>query len=154
MASFTSLSLLGLSMFRSQNSLSGQTVQVVNTPAEYPSTVDDRTSVSDVMEVDVSNTPAAPAAHGVDARSGATSNDASRQSKRPATSESDVTDRDGDERSSKRLRQNSTSTESPSSSVPPERHPIFASYCSQQRYRTRVTDFCIFPGFENIIMIL
>ena len=117
-------------------------------PTENTTTVADRTSLFGEMDVDATNMSAV-AASGLDLRSPASDGlsrpgaTATQQSKRQVTADSDVTE-DGNERTSKRLRQNSTNTESSSSSFPANRSPLLASYCSMQRYRTQVTDCCMF----------
>jgi len=68
------------------------------------------------------------------------------QSKRRAAAGDEV----GEQRN-KRLRQNSNNTDSSTSSavVPSDRSPINASYCSVQRYRTRVISSDVFNNNNN-----
>ena len=128
---------------RRPDSSSNRPAQVASLPA---ASVADRTSAIDAMDFDTTNTSASASSHAVDVnRSSATHDSSTLAAKRQVTADSNTLERD-DERSSKRRRQNSTNTESSSSSllVPADRTPINASYSSMQRYRTRVTNCCIF----------
>jgi len=120
-----------------------------NVPAGNPANVAEQRSLFDMMDVDMTSTSASAAdvldVRGNSSRRDVATHSATQQSKRPAAAAgSSVTEHD-DDRSSKRQRQNSTAnTESSSSmsSVPADRSPINASYCSMLRYRTRVTVSC------------
>lgn len=112
--------------------------QVANQPA-----VTTRTSLFESMDFDVTDPPSTGAAHSRTSSSSSGPAATTQQTKRQMTGGCETTE-DSDAaggRRSKRLRQNSSTNSNQSSlSVPAERSPIYASYSSMQRYRTRVTN--------------